>query len=406
MRRVPPIACALALLLGLGACGRGGLPAFYASRPVFEQPFAEQRVPKGLKTLSADECGSCHTAIWREWRQSVHAQAWVDEQFQAELAKQPGVAWLCVNCHTPLVNQLDSLVVRLEGGDVEKPVLRRNPRYAGDALRDEAITCAVCHVRDGVVEGPYGNTKAPHATRANPALRSAEFCLRCHQAVQAYPGKTFVCTFATGDEWRAGPFFAAGTVCQDCHMPAVERPLADGSPVRRTGMHGWIGSHLRKGHETLPALWDSLAAVRPPGVALGADSALAKAGPDSLRWTVRATNANAGHRLPTGDPERAVLVTLAALDARGDTLASHTTRIAQRWEWWPAPRRLSDDRLAPGETRTLELRWPAGTRVARLVATAVNERISDANADYHRLPASYPRRVEVARVEFVPPRAR
>lgn len=393
-----------ACLLASCAAERDGLPAFYASRDTLEQPFAHQRVPKGLKSLSADECGACHTAIWREWKQSVHAQAWVDEQFQAELKKQPGVAWMCVNCHTPLVNQLDSLVVKLEDGDVEKPVLRPNPRFAGAALKHEAITCAVCHVRDGAVEGPHGDTKAPHATRRNPALRTSEFCLRCHQAVQAYPGKTFVCTFATGDEWRAGPFFAAGTVCQDCHMSALDRPSADGAPVRRVGMHGWIGSHLRKGHETIPALWDSLAAARPPGAALAADTTLARVGRDSLAWTVRVSNANAGHRLPTGDPERALIVTLVALDARGDTLATSVTRIAQRWEWWPAPKKLADDRLAPGESRALALRLPAHVRPAKLVASAVNERISDANAEYHRLPASYVRRAEVARVEFTPPR--
>ncbi len=395
------LACAA---LGLAGCTRGdGLPAFYAERPRFEQPFAEQRVPKGLKSLSAEECGSCHVQIWREWKQSVHAQAWVDPQFRAELAKQPGVSWLCINCHTPLVNQLDSLVVRLEGGDVERPVKRANPRWGGAALRDEAITCAACHVRDGAVVGPYGGTKAPHATRLDPALRSAEFCLRCHQAVQTYPGKTFVCTFDTGREWQAGPFAAAGTPCQDCHMPAVERALVEGGPVRRVGMHGWIGSHLKKGHETLPALWDSLAARRPPGVELRADTLVRAVPGTPLEWRVRVVNANAGHRLPTGDPERAVIVTLAAIGADGDTLAREQARIGQKWEWWPAPRKLADDRLAPGEERELVLRVPSAPRGAwTLAATAVNERISDANADFHRLPASYPRRVAVARIEVRP----
>ncbi|MBP8137357.1 MAG: hypothetical protein KAY61_04065, partial [Candidatus Eisenbacteria bacterium] len=87
--------CAAAAWLAGCAPSRDALPAFYAARPVFEQPFAGQRVPKGLKSLSAAECGSCHVAIYREWRQSVHAQAWADPQFRAELAKQPGVSWLC-----------------------------------------------------------------------------------------------------------------------------------------------------------------------------------------------------------------------------------------------------------------------------------------------------------------------
>lgn len=404
------LSATVALVLGavawLGGCApaRDALPAFYASRPVFEQPFAGQRVPKGLKSLSAAECGSCHVQIYREWRQSVHAQAWDDPQFRAELAKQPGVSWLCINCHTPLVNQLDSLVVRLEAGDVERPVKRANPRHDA-ALRDEAITCASCHVRDGAVEGPFGGTKAPHATRLNPALRSAEFCLRCHQALQSYPGKTFVCTFDTGSEWKAGPFAAAGTVCQDCHMPPVERALVEGGPVRRVGMHGWIGSHLRKGSETNLALWDSLAARRPVGVELRADT-LVRVGPGGVvEWNVRVVNANAGHMLPTGDPERAVIVTLACLAGNGDTLAAEQTRFGQKWQWWPEPKKLADDRLAPGTERTLTLRLdPAPLGAWTLVATAVNERISDTNADFHRLPASYPRRAEVARIVARPRR--
>lgn len=401
--RIARAAAAAAFTLLLAGCagGQEALPAFYRTRPVFEQPFAHQRVPRGLKTLSAAECGSCHVQIYREWRQSVHAQAWADPQFQGELHKQPGVSWLCINCHTPLVNQLDSLVVSLQDGDVERPVKVRNARY-DESLRDEAITCASCHVRDGAVEGPFGDTRAPHAVRRNPAFRSSELCLRCHQAVQTYPGKSFTCTFDTGNEWKAGPFAANGVVCQDCHMPPVERALVEGGPVRRVGMHGWIGSHLRKGNETLPALWDSLAARRPPGIELRADSVRAASPGAAVEWTVRAVNANAGHMLPTGDPERAVIVTLAALSPAGDTLAREDVRLGQRWEWWPAPRKLGDERLAPGAERaiTLRLRAPAGEWT--LGARAVNERISDANADFHRLAESYPRRTEVARVAVRP----
>ena len=199
----------LLLLAALGRPARANAADFYASRPPYERPFPAQRVPRGLKTLSARECGTCHAAIYREWRQSVHSQAWSDPQFQAELYKQPGVSWMCVNCHTPLRNQLDSLVVGLAGDDVERPAKRPNAAFDA-ALQTEAITCAGCHVRDGAVEGPIRGALAPHATRYSPKFRSPELCLRCHQAVQAYPGKNFICTFTTGEEWRAGPFGKRG----------------------------------------------------------------------------------------------------------------------------------------------------------------------------------------------------
>jgi hypothetical protein len=352
--------------------------------------------------LSARECGSCHVAIFREWQQSVHAQAWVDPQFQAEIRKVPGTSWLCVNCHTPLRNQIDSLVVGLAGGDVGLPHRSANLEF-DPALRQEAIGCASCHVRNGAVEGPFRDTKAPHAVRYNAEFRSPAVCLHCHQAVQAYPGKNFICTFRTGDEWHAGTDAARRRTCQDCHMPAEMRAVAAGGQVRRTGLHGWIGSHLRKGREPEPALWDSLAARLPPGVALRPDPVPRTAPGTEARWRVRVVNANAGHRLPTGDPEREVRVELAALSAAGDTLARSDWVVAQKYQWDPVVQKLSDNRLAPGGqiTATLRFRMPAGPY--RLVARALNVRISDANAEYHHLPAWYPRRAEVARIEVASP---
>jgi cytochrome c554/c'-like protein len=391
-------AALLVLPIAAAASMRDAPRDFYATRPPFERPLPAQRVPRGLTSLSASECGRCHVEIYREWRQSVHAQAWSDLQFQAEFHKQPGVQWLCVNCHTPLRNQLDSLVVSLRGGDVERPVRRANAGFE-PALQAEGITCAACHVRDGAVEGPFGDRRAPHAVRRNPEFRSADFCLRCHQAVQAYPGKNFVCTFQTGDEWRAGPHARRGRTCQDCHMPAVERALVAGGTTRRTGRHGWIGSRLRKGGETAPALWDSLAALLPPGIELRADPAPGSAAGSTAVWSVRALNANAGHRLPTGDPERGVLIRLEAVTAAGDTIGRAERTIEQRYQWTPVVKKISDVRLLPGDSMTVALRYRVPAGAYRLIAHAINSRISDANADYHRLPARYPRRVEVARVE-------
>jgi len=396
MRRLVLVTLLVAPLAA--ACAPKPAPDFYATRPPFERPLAAQRVPRGLSSLSSRECGRCHVAIYREWRQSVHAQAWSDLQFQAELGKQPGVRWLCVNCHTPLRNQIDSLVVALAAGDVERPTRRPNPVFDAD-LRDEGITCAACHVREGAVEGPFGDPNAPHAVRMNPAFLSSELCLDCHQAVQAYPGKNFVCTFRTGDEWREGPLAAAGRVCQDCHMPAVQRPLVAGGIVRRVGRHSWIGSHLPKGGESDLALWDSLAALTSAGIALLADREPRVIAGDSAAWSVRAVNAFAGHRLPTGDPERSVTVALAVMSEQGDTLARLEHLIAQRYQWWPEVKKLSDDRLAPGEEALVTIRYRTPRGPYRLVARAVNERISDANAGYHHLPALYTRRAEVARVE-------
>ncbi|MBI5837754.1 MAG: hypothetical protein HZB25_10950 [Candidatus Eisenbacteria bacterium] len=280
----------------------GHLPGIYPSRPIFERPFPAQEVPRGIRSLSARECGRCHADTYREWQQSVHAQAWPDPQFQAELRKQPGVSWLCVNCHTPLVNQLDSVVVSLAGNDVERPIKRANPLF-DPGLKPEGVTCAACHVRDGYIEGPSAASTAPHPTRFNPIFRDASLCTRCHEAVQSYPGKNFICTFQTGQEWLQGPYGQSGKPCQDCHMPEVVRSAAPGAPKRRGAHHSWIGSHLRKGFETDLALWEKLAAMRPVGTRLDAGPAPRGAAGSVASWKVQVVNARAGHRLPTGDPE-------------------------------------------------------------------------------------------------------
>ena len=66
--------------------------AFYAARPRFEQPVAwVEKMPAGLKDLSAKSCGACHQAIYQEWSISTHRRAWEqDAQFQEELKKSRG----------------------------------------------------------------------------------------------------------------------------------------------------------------------------------------------------------------------------------------------------------------------------------------------------------------------------
>ncbi|MFQ5772281.1 MAG: multiheme c-type cytochrome, partial [bacterium] len=118
----------------------------------WERPIPFQPPPEGLSSLSAEECGECHVEIYREWKTSFHAQAWHDPQFQAEWAKDDSL-WVCINCHTPLQNQQVFTILGKKGGDYFQPVKEANP-YFDPTLQKEAITCAVCHVRNQTVIGP------------------------------------------------------------------------------------------------------------------------------------------------------------------------------------------------------------------------------------------------------------
>jgi len=70
-------------------------------------------------------------------------------------------------------------VTGLIAGDYHRPVEVSNPDF-DLMLKEEAITCAVCHVRDGFVIGPYGNTEAPHPVKKDPPILSVQACLSCH----------------------------------------------------------------------------------------------------------------------------------------------------------------------------------------------------------------------------------
>lgn len=352
--------------------------SFFATRPRLEQPLDDGlAIPEGVGSLSAQACGACHAEIASEWALSTHAHAWVDRQYQAEILKSDN-RWICLNCHTPLLVQQDRWPVGLVNDDVERPRLVQNPAFDA-ALRDEGITCAACHVVDGTVHGPGLGGDAPHPVTADARFRGDDLCLRCHQAVATYPGKSFVCTFETGAEWAAGPYATEGTGCVDCHMPVVARPAAEGGPVRQVRRHTWRGAGIPKVPGVQPPV-----ASNPPGLDVAAT------------WTgtglaLALTNARAGHMLPSGDPERWVQVDVTFQDEGGTTLETWTTRIGQRWAWWPEPRKLEDNRLKPRERRTFDVPVPDGAVRARIVASS--HRMAQETADYHAL-AGYPLSVE------------
>ncbi len=355
--------------------GRERALAFYETRPRVERPQAGwQRVPDGLADLRAATCGKCHSEIYEEWRVSTHGQAWSDRQLQAEMAKS-GNRWLCNNCHTPLLNQMEVWAVELIDGDVEKPLYVDNPLF-DSAFRDEGITCAACHVRDGVVEGPIGIDTPAHATRKSDRFADEAICLTCHQAVRSYPGKDFICIFETGEEWRNSPYGQTDQSCQSCHMQPVTRPQALGEEPRSGRRHYWPGAGIFKVEGVGPPL-DQL------GFGLGIET---EAATDEL--VLRLSNAAAGHLLPTGDPERFILVEVDFSDDAGRRVGeTYRERIGQIWEWWPEPRKLADNRLAPLEVREVRIPRPMAAESWALVATS--RRISAEALEFHDL-AGYP----------------
>ena len=338
--------------------------------------------------MRARDCGVCHVEIAAEWSASIHARSWTDRQFQSELEKDAEVGWLCLNCHTPAADQQAEITVF--NGSIRQPDRAPNPDF-DPAWREEGISCASCHVREGVVLGPYGSSTAPHPVRLAPELLESSVCTTCHQA-QARLEDALVCAFNTGVESSE----AGAETCQSCHMPQVHRPLVEGGEVRAGRRHLWLGSLVPKAPLTPEE--ESYYALFEPGIDLSlAPATHSEEEGRVVRIVVE--NKRAGHMLPTGDPERFLLVHIEATDQEGRLIASLQHRIGQRWEWHPVARKLSDNRLAPGEVRVLTLPIEEQEGVLTVRVRAEHWRITPENAQYHALE-DYPQMAVSLAKEF------
>ncbi len=343
--------------------------------------------PSGLAGMKASDCGACHQEIYKEWQVSVHAHAWTDVQFQKELAKDPEVGWVCINCHTPAADQQAEIAVAT--GDVRNPERSENPNFSSE-WQQEGITCMSCHWgEEGAIRGPYGDTSAPHPVQHDPGLQDSELCMSCHQAV-ARVEDTLVCSFNTGVEWQESGSEAS---CQSCHMPKVERPLLPGGPVREVRQHLFLGSGIPK--DALEPHEADYYALFQSGLDVRLELPDAAAPGSLVQGTLTLHNARADHYVPSGDPERYLLAQIQVRDAQGELLSQSTARIGQRWIWWPKAERLADNRIAPDESRELPLSFAMPEGAVNVSVLVEHYRISPENAAYHELDG-YPIKKEIA----------
>jgi hypothetical protein len=354
----------------------------------WENAIPNQNIPKGLSSLSSKNCGQCHTEHYKEWCVSTHAQAWTDLQFQAEL-KKPSSPYLCINCHIPLANQQEFLIHGLKGGDIYQPVKTKNPAFDAN-LQQEGINCASCHVRDGKIIGSQGLNTAPHPIKKDPQALSEQLCISCHNA-SAVVTPELVCTFQTGDEWKAGPFYGKKN-CVSCHLETVERPLVAGYPSRQSHRHYFAGSGIPK-HKNLPSIGQNgLEILKPQQIDLHKK--------DQISYNLALKNSKAGHRVPSGDPERFILVEYQLKNQKNKTIFSQKHRIGEIWEWHPKARKIADNNIDPGETRSLPFivdrsKLTAGTY---LLSYRISKHRMDAKtAAYNKLGPEYPLSLEMFR---------
>ncbi|MCA9731493.1 cytochrome C554 and C-prime [candidate division KSB1 bacterium] len=342
--------------------------------------------------LKAFECQTCHKEIYDEWQASTHASALQDIQFQAELAKPDSPKWLCLNCHIPVQNQRESIVTHIKNENVLEPVAEVNPEF-DPQFQQEGVSCAACHVRrdeitgESYVIGALGTSSAPHPVKTDKTFLR-QTCLRCHDPQGEGITKNLLCWFESVDELAEGrkdlqERTGRTSDCVDCHMPIKRRRLTityPDLPPRDSHMHHWVGGGVPKSF----AGYDSL-------LQRGFESGLETmvhfsqkiVANDNFEVRVELTNARSGHYLPTGDPERFLLVWARLYDGTGHVLQEEKYHIGQEWLWNPA-RKVGDNRLKQGETRewNVKLNSPADLTGLQLSVSVLHVRLKSENARY------------------------
>lgn len=351
----------------------------------FERPIPVKELPAAVTSQSAAACGRCHTEIYHEWRTAMHSRAWADPYFQADW-RFDGSRQICRNCHTPLADQQENLVLGFRDRDKWDPILKPNPHFDA-GLQHEGVTCNVCHLREGKILGPYARTSAPHAVEKMG--NSNQVCVRCH-VVQGDRWDTFfrfppcgtVAEIEAGrGRWpgRSGEVTVknpASLGCVECHMPAVTRPLVPGGPPRVTRRHLWRGGH------------------DPEMVRQGLDvqfTRQANPGGKEVTFVLRLENVGAGHYLPTGTPDRYLSVGLRLLGKDGKVLKEAQGTLRRTVMWRPFIVDLWDTRLAPRDPRTFTLAYSAARYPGAEAVEAV--------VHYHLVDEARRRRIDYRNTE-------
>src|SRR6266536_2122195 len=312
--------------------------------------------PQGAAT-SAEECGACHQAIYREFQYgfggdihfggmvtggaqeqrllmpanvsagaSAHATAGLDPYpIHARDIEEEGRS--CNVCHFPQ----SFAIPPMDTPKVAKPTPRPNEEESG------GLTCESCQLTpEGKIRAPH-KVDAPHETVLEPAIQSSAMCAYCHSVGARLEGRqtqTFL-------EWR-DDFNKAGLgtqQCQDCHMPRTTRKSAEefDVPLRPVARHLWTGGHSpqRLGNAL------SLTLVQPEA--------------NGSKVEFHIINIGAGHSVPTGSNRRALYLRAEAVAADGKVLANREWMFAPFYGVRPDDRSfLEEDKKRPDAKAALQ----------------------------------------------------
>jgi hypothetical protein len=286
-------------------------------------------------------CANCHAEIYRQWSASSHARSAVNKHFLNMFAGtdwhgRPNVGWnfsrdqpearaVCSACHLPTVAADDAIAedptraagITREGihcdycHKIADTELARHSEFLGLQHGRDALRLVRPAGEQQIFFGPLDDVDRGRDT-FSPLYRSSKYCASCHE------GTLFgTKVYETFSEWSASSYARRGVECQHCHM----KP--DGTTRNIAPGHGGIDRDP-----------NTLSTHHFPGSAdesfLQSSVELTLSGQlddRAVRLTTTVRPVNVGHRLPTGSPDRHLLLVVRATDARGGELVQESGPI-------------------------------------------------------------------------------
>jgi len=200
-----------------------------------------------------DECQSCHSQIYNEFKGSMHANSIPqnDSIHNAVWSKHPHNKkeqhYACGKCHTPAADDLDKMMTK---------GIKVLPDETNESHSD-GISCAYCHRIESIKKGKkfntniistkeksYNSTRMEHAespfhdivTNENHIMQNGNVCIGCHSHKANKSGLN-VCSTDIANEMD-------GANCVSCHMPKVKGSVSDMTDRKTHTFHGFAGSHF------------------------------------------------------------------------------------------------------------------------------------------------------------------
>lgn len=307
------------------------IPAFAAESSTSADAPMPRPAPQGRAAgydaaTENEACERCHEVIAREWRGSLHHEAFDDPVFLAAYGLESQT--FCRSCHVP-------------ESDPSREATARE-RHLG-------VGCVSCHVQDGEIVSARSSGSAPHPVRASARFGREDACASCHEF--EFPNRQPALMQGTVTEHRASP--EASASCQSCHMPMVD----DAGGGRHRGHRFQVA-----GDEALlrRAVWARAAVTNEREITIA----------------VRATGA--GHAVPTGDMFRRLVVRATAGDLEAKPVVLARTFEMTRAGGAVARVQKSDARLpASGQAIAEALTFPSSIRGREVRWEVVYQRMSD-----------------------------